>query len=154
MPPFTDLVSARESEIASSLPAVLPDAERATELQRQMVQWRAHHAAEFNAEREQLAAQLKSRSSVTPARTAVQRIMLGDLDSYHWLRMARNYLQTGTTCVTLVMDGQCRDTYANAPVGRRNIYHRSLHIAAIVAVHRVITWFKPAYPLEESQLIS
>jgi dolichyl-phosphooligosaccharide-protein glycotransferase len=139
------------SEIASSLPANLPDAERATELQRQMVQWREHHAAEFNAEREQLAAQLKSELSYTGA-DGVQRIMLGDLDSYHWLRMARNYLLTGMTCDS-VMDGHCRDTYANAPVGRRNIYHRSLHIAAIVAVHRVITWFKPAYPLEASSFL-
>lgn len=137
--------------IASSLPANLPAAERDAELKSQVVQWREHHAAEFNAEREQIAAQLKSELSYTGA-DGVQRIMLGDLDSYHWLRMARNYLLTGTTCDS-VADGQCRDTYANAPVGRRNIYHRSLHIAAIVAVHRLITWFKPAYPLEASSFL-
>ena len=139
------------SEIASNLSTNLPAAKRDAELQRQMVQWREHHAAEFDAEREQLAAQLKSELSYTGA-DGVQRIMLGDLDSYHWLRMARNYLLTGTTCDS-VMDGQCRDTYTNAPVGRCNIYHRSLHIAAIVAVHRLITWFKPAYPLEASSFL-
>ena len=52
-----------------------------------------------------------------------------------------------------MIDGQCRDTYANAPVGRRNVYNRSLHIAAIVALHRLITWFKPAYPLEASSFL-
>ncbi len=139
------------SEIASSLPANLPAAQRDAELQRQVVDWREHHAAEFDGEREQLAAQLKSELSYTGA-DGVQRIMLGDLDSYHWLRMARNYLLTGTTCDS-VIDGQCRDTYTNAPVGRRNIYHRSLHIAAIVALHRLITWFKPAYPLEASSFL-
>jgi hypothetical protein len=137
--------------IASSIPANLTAAERDAELRRQVVQWREHHAAEFNAEREQIAAQLRSELSYTGA-DGVQRIMLGDLDSYHWLRMARNYLLIGTTCDS-VMDGQCRDTYADAPVGRRNIYHRSLHIAAIVAVHRLITWFKPAYPLEASSFL-
>jgi asparagine N-glycosylation enzyme membrane subunit Stt3 len=73
-------------------------------------------------------------------------VYLGDIDSYLWLRHARNYLRTGTTCDAIV-DGECRDTFATAPVGQPMIYARSLHIAAIVGLHRVITAIAPEYPL-------
>ena len=43
---------------------------------------------------------------------------------------ARTVLRTGTPCDT-VIDGVCRDTYTNAPVGARSIYARALHVAAI-----------------------
>ncbi|MBV8359751.1 MAG: hypothetical protein JO189_17715, partial [Deltaproteobacteria bacterium] len=58
----------------------------------------------------------------------------------------------GTTCDAII-GGQCRDTYANAPVGRRNVYNRSPHIVAIVALHRLITFFKPSYPLDASSFL-
>ena len=74
---------------------------------------------------------------------------LGDRDSYLFLRHARTFLRTGTPC-DAVVDGTCRDTHALAPVGARTPYARSLHVAAIVAVHKVITWFRPAYPLPAS----
>jgi dolichyl-phosphooligosaccharide-protein glycotransferase len=137
--------------IAASLPADIPATSRPAELRRQADQWRRQHRSEFDEERNQIAAQLKAEISYRGADGA-QHIILGDYDSYHWLRMARNYLRTGTTC-DAVTDGQCRDTYANAPVGRRNVYNRSLHIAAIVAIHRLITLFKPAYPLEASSFM-
>jgi asparagine N-glycosylation enzyme membrane subunit Stt3 len=137
--------------IAATLPPETPAASRPAELRHRVDQWRQHHRGEFHAERQQVAARLKSELTHTGA-DGVQRIILGDYDSYHWLRMARNYLRSGTTCDT-VIDGQCRDTYANAPVGRRNIYNRSLHIAAIVALHRLITLFKPAYPLDASSFL-
>ena len=78
-----------------------------------------------------------------------EHVYLGDYDSYVWVRHARNYLRTGTTC-DAVVDGRCRDTLAMAPVGAEMHYARSLHIAAIVAVHRVIEWFVPGYPLTAS----
>jgi hypothetical protein len=71
---------------------------------------------------------------------------LGDLDSYLWLRLARNYLRQGTVC-DRVVDGVCRDDLAPAPVGREQLYARSLHTAAIVGLHRVITLFSPGFPL-------
>jgi asparagine N-glycosylation enzyme membrane subunit Stt3 len=141
----------RARTIAATLPPDVPAANRPAELRRQVDQWRQDHRGEFNAECEQVAARLKSELSHAGA-DGVQRVILGDYDSYHWLRMARNYLRTGTTCDAAV-DGQCRDTYANAPVGRRNVYNRSLHIAAIVALHRLITLFKPAYPLDASSFL-
>lgn len=75
-----------------------------------------------------------------------EHVYLGDYDSYTWLRHARTYLRTGTTCDARV-DGICRDTVTHAPLGRRDLYHRSVHIAAIVGLHRAITWIEPGFPL-------
>jgi len=73
-------------------------------------------------------------------------VYLGDYDSYVWLRAARNYLRHGTTC-DQVVDGVCRDTLTHAPVGREMRYGRSMHIVAIVGLHRLITSVRPAHPL-------
>jgi Ca2+/Na+ antiporter len=75
-----------------------------------------------------------------------EHVYLGDLDSYLWLRNARNYLRHGTTC-DAVIAGECRDTYSLAPVGHRMVYNRALHIAAIVGVYKLIRFFDPDYPL-------
>ena len=66
-----------------------------------------------------------------------------------WLRAARNYLRGGSVC-DRVSAGECRDTFTLAPVGTTMRYGRSLHTAAIVAVHRVATWVDPHYPLPAS----
>jgi dolichyl-diphosphooligosaccharide--protein glycosyltransferase len=81
-----------------------------------------------------------------------EHVYLGDYDSYAWLRTARNYLRLGTTCDEVV-GGVCRDTFTNAPVGVEQRYGRSLHIAAIVGLHRVLTLFEPAYPLMASAFL-
>ncbi|MGD1096879.1 MAG: STT3 domain-containing protein [Bryobacteraceae bacterium] len=137
--------------IAASLSADLPASRRWTELLGGVARWHGQHRGQFNGERAQIVTKLRSEFSFQDAGGA-SHIFLGDLDSYHWLRMARNYLRTGTTC-DAVTGGQCRDTYANAPVGRSALYPRSLHIAAIVALHRLITFFNPAYPLESSSFL-
>jgi dolichyl-diphosphooligosaccharide--protein glycosyltransferase len=81
-----------------------------------------------------------------------EHVYLGDLDSYLWLRHARTFLRTGTPC-DAVVNGECRDTYTSAPVGARTIYARSLHVAAIAGLHRVIGWFRPAHPLPASAFL-
>jgi dolichyl-diphosphooligosaccharide--protein glycosyltransferase len=78
-----------------------------------------------------------------------EHVYLGDYDSYLWARHARNVLRTGTTCDAEVA-GECRDTYANAPVGAPMRYRRSLHIEAIVALHRVLDFVRPGIPLTAS----
>jgi hypothetical protein len=78
-----------------------------------------------------------------------QHSYLGDYDSYVWLRSARNFLRTGTTCDSIV-DGVCRDDLALAPVGIEMRYGRSLHTAAIAFVHTVLSSFRPGYPLAAS----
>ncbi len=138
---------ASQIEIPSGIAAPRRDAER----HRRLLQWREQHRAEFESARQSMAAQMRSQFSYQ-GEDGARHVFLGDADSYHWLRMARNYLRTGTTC-DAVVNGQCRDTYANAPVGRRNVYSRSLHIAAIVAIHRLINLFKPGYPLAASSFL-
>src|SRR5262249_59594540 len=78
-----------------------------------------------------------------------EHVYLGDVDSYLWLRYARNYLRSGTTC-DAVVGGECRDLHTNAPVGTRTRYARSLHVAAIVGLHRLIHIVQPEYPLPAS----
>jgi len=77
---------------------------------------------------------------------------LGDLDSYAWLRAARTTLQRGTPCDAEV-NGRCRDALALAPVGLSMPHARSLHIAAIAALHRAATAVDPDFPLPASAFL-
>ena len=133
------------------IPSSVPEAQRIEERRRRLIEWKARHQGDFARARESLAEQMRSQLTYT-GEDGARYVFLGDVDSYHWLRMARNYLLTGTTCDTIVK-GECRDTYANAPVGRRNVYGRSLHIAAIVAMHRLISFFRRGYPLAASAFL-
>jgi dolichyl-diphosphooligosaccharide--protein glycosyltransferase len=76
-------------------------------------------------------------------------VYLGDLDSYAWLRAARNQLAHGVPC-DAVVDGRCRDTLTLAPVGLSVPLPRSLHVAAIAAVHQLATAVDPDFPLPAS----
>lgn len=114
-------------------------------------QWTAQHEAQFESERAAVAQSLKAQLRYT-GKDGREYVYLGDFDSYLWLRHARNSLRQGTTCDAIV-HGECRDTYTNAPVGARMIYQRSLHIAAIVGLHKLITLFRPHYPLPASAFL-
>lgn len=74
---------------------------------------------------------------------------LGDLDSYLWLRLARNHLRHGSPC-DRIEGGRCRDEMAPAPVGREQGYASSVHTAAIVALHRAVTPVLPGFPLSST----
>ncbi|MBI3782779.1 MAG: hypothetical protein HY270_05185 [Deltaproteobacteria bacterium] len=78
-----------------------------------------------------------------------EHVYLGDEDSYTWLRLARNYLQHGSTC-DVIAGGTCRDTFVNGQIGTEMLYSRSLHVAAIVVLQRLIEWFRPGYPLSST----
>jgi hypothetical protein len=76
-----------------------------------------------------------------------EHVYLGDFDSYLWLRHARTLLRTGDAC-DAVIDGACRDQHTGAPLGATTYYARTLHVAAIAAVHRLVTaWSGPDVPL-------
>lgn len=78
-----------------------------------------------------------------------EHVYLGDIDSYLWLRQARSQLRTGTRCEAVGGD-ECRDVLGNAPVGRPMPYARSLHVTAIVWLHRAIRTVCHGYPLPAS----
>jgi Oligosaccharyl transferase STT3 subunit len=75
--------------------------------------------------------------------------VLGGFDSYYWLRLARNVLSHGSACDEM-RNGRCWDGYARAPTGRPNLFSHSVHVYAIALAHRVITYFRPGYPLSSS----
>ena len=137
------------AEVDARLPADIP--ERRAAIDQAVRAWPKEHPAEFQQRGHEMAEQLASEFRYT-GDDGRQHVFLGDYDSYHWLRMARNYLRTGTTCDRIV-DGVCRDTYANAPVGRTNIYNRSLHIAAIIALNRLIALFRPGFPIPAASFL-
>ncbi len=114
-------------------------------------EWMQRNPAQVAAAEQRALAEIRSEMTFTAA-DGRSYTHLGDYDSYVWLRNARTYLSKGTTCDAIVGD-ECRDTYGNAPVGYRMVYNRSLHIAAIVTVHRLITFFRPGYPLPASAFL-
>jgi Oligosaccharyl transferase STT3 subunit len=106
------------------------------------------HPGDAKAARAAVAARLRQEFTFVAA-DARRYPHLDNYDSYLWLRHARNYLRSGTTCDSIAA-GECRDDLANAPVGSQMIYNRSLHIAGIVAVHKAATFFDSGYPLAAS----
>ncbi len=131
------------AEVDAQLPADVPH--RRAEIDQTVRAWTKDHPAEFQKWDHEMVDRIASEFRYM-GDDGRKYVFLGDYDSYHWLRMARNYLQSGTTCDRIV-DGICRDTYTNAPVGRTNVYNRSLHIAAIIAVNRLIAFFRPGFPI-------
>jgi dolichyl-phosphooligosaccharide-protein glycotransferase len=117
----------------------------AADVERRIDAWIAAHPAVFARARAVAAARVRREFQYRGA-DGRQHAYLGDYDSYLWLREARNDLRTGTTC-DAVVDGRCRDTYANAPVGGPMRYARSLHVAVIVGLHRLVTLVHPDAPL-------
>jgi hypothetical protein len=75
-----------------------------------------------------------------------EHVYLGDYDSYLFVRHAEHALRTGSPCDAWV-DGECRDTLANAPVGRRSRYHEGLHVWVIAGLHRLVTAVAPGFPI-------
>ena len=121
------------------------------DLRQAVDEWIAQHPDQFANEKTQLAGRMKARLRYH-GDDGKEYVYLGDLDSYVWLRNARNYLRTGTTC-DAVTDDVCLDTYTHAPVGGVMQYNRSLHIVSIVALHQFITFFSPSYPLPASAFL-
>lgn len=64
---------------------------------------------------------------------------LGDLDSYYYLRQARNYLMKGYTCDEINSEGKCFDSYIVAPIGGGA--QKNLHPYAIGVFYKIISLF-------------
>jgi Oligosaccharyl transferase STT3, N-terminal len=138
-------------QVTREVPQHMPPSPRGAPANVLINQWIDQHQAQFKTDKAAIAQRLKSQLSYT-GNDGQEYVYLGDFDSYLWLRHARNYLRTGTTC-DAVVDGACRDIYTNAPVGARTIYARSLHTAAIAGLHTLITRFRPDYPLPASAFL-
>ena len=79
-----------------------------------------------------------------------QYAYMGDIDSYYWLRQARNIEEKGVPCDT-IENGVCYDTYTLAPL--KLPLPKVLHPYAIIATYNILKPFNPDMTLMQAQLI-
>lgn len=93
-------------------------------------------------------AYLKSKFTYPVADT--EYVYLGDIDSYYWLRYARNIVEKGNYCDAKSSDGNgtCMDSYTIAPV--QIPASVNLHPYAIVAVYKIFSFFNHSFPLMQA----
>jgi len=136
-------------QLAANLDPALAGADRQTALSRDLDAWIAAHPVDYArdvaAETSRLTAALQYTDDAGRAHA-----LLGDYDSYTWLRAARTGLETGESCDALAADGSCRDTFTLAPLGFATPYGHSPHVWAIMTVQRIATWLDPHWPLPAS----
>jgi len=75
---------------------------------------------------------------------------MGDIDSYYWLRQAKNIVERGNIC-DVIENGVCYDTYTLAPNKVR--LSKSMHPYSIFFVYKVIKPFSQDFTLMQAQLI-
>src|SRR3989338_2423372 len=75
---------------------------------------------------------------------------MGDIDSYYWLRQAKNIVEKGYNC-DAIENGVCYDTYTLAPEKVR--LSKSLHPYSIALVYKAVKPFAPDFTLMQAQLI-
>lgn len=75
---------------------------------------------------------------------------LGDLDSYFYLRQARNIEQKNMVCDAII-DGRCRDTYKIAPLGDDAV--PSMHPYGIFYLYKILHIFNPKVNLMQAAFL-
>ena len=75
---------------------------------------------------------------------------IGDIDSYYWLRQAKNIVEKEYIC-DVVENGVCYDTYTLAPEKAR--LSKSLHPYSIAWVYNAVKPFNKDFTLMQAQLI-
>lgn len=137
---------------AAQLGSELAGAPRRAAIQRAVDAWITANPAQFA---EDVAAETTQLREALQYRDEAGRphALLGDYDSYTWMRAARNVLHHGDPCDARV-NGVCRDTFTLAPYGYASPYLESPHVRAIVAVHRLVTWFDPQQPLAATTFLA
>jgi dolichyl-phosphooligosaccharide-protein glycotransferase len=63
-----------------------------------------------------------------------------DIDTYHWLRLTENIIETGQARDTTI-NGTPWDTYVLAPVGRSMEQHNVLHPYIVAGFHNIVSQF-------------
>ena len=106
--------------------------------------------------KEQIAAQAKQNAAEMKGRLQYDSgdstyAYIGDIDSYYWLRQARNIVEKGDQC-DLRKDGQCFDTYTTAPVPRPK--EIDYYPVAIVWVYRFLKVFQPDLTLMQASFLT
>ncbi len=138
-------------QIDQQFPA-LPQSNKDTLIDQRTDQFLSDNKAQLDASVAELSGQLKEslRYNGTDGK---EHTYLGDLDSYFWLRYARNWLTKGTACDAVTPDGKCRDTFVLAPVGQPMDPDPSMHVFMIAYLYKFITLFDPQYPLPAASFL-
>ena len=76
---------------------------------------------------------------------------LGDIDSYYWLRMARNIVETGNQCDQVIND-RCYDTYTLAPTLKPKAY--DYYPIIIVWNYKFLHLFNPDMTLMQASFLT
>ncbi|MDO8481344.1 MAG: STT3 domain-containing protein [Nanoarchaeota archaeon] len=134
-----------ESQIRQQNPT-LPDAQVAQAVQQQVSQI---PKAQLESQIKATAAEMKGRLQYTSGDSTYAYI--GDIDSYYWLRQARNIVEKGDQC-DLRKDGQCFDTYTTAPIPR--LKEIDYYPKVIVAVYRFLKVFQPDMTLMQASFLT
>jgi len=121
------------------------------ELESAVVRWMAQNAETVASLRRQ--AERRFRDALTfEGEDGRRHVYLGGNDGYYWLQLARTELARGSVCDR--RDGSvCIDALGNAPIGQEVEYTDSPHVHAIAALHRVITWLIPGFPLSSTSYL-
>lgn len=127
----------------------LPQASKQNIINREFQAVREANKAEIEIARAQLSQQYKDLISYEY--NGKKYIYLGDIDSYFWLRHARNIIENGHVCDEVV-DGICRDKFALAPVGRQE--YPSIHPYAIFTTFKITQFLGFDYPLMHVAMIA
>ena len=75
---------------------------------------------------------------------------MGDIDSYYWLRQARNIVEKGYNC-DVVENGICYDTYTLAPLKLR--LGKTFHPYSIAVFYKILKVFNPDITIMQAQIL-
>ncbi len=118
------------------------------ELESAVARWIAQNAETVQALHEQAAQRFRDALTFE-GDDGRRHVYLGGNDGYYWLQLAKTVLARGSVC-DRVDHGVCIDAFGNAPIGQEIEYTVSPHVYAIAALHRVITWLIPGFPLSST----
>jgi hypothetical protein len=121
-----------------------PATPEAADLDKRLEAWIAANGEAFATRKSALAERLRAERRLDSVTGHLP--YLGGMDGYYWSRQARNRWLTGTVC-DAVDEGECRDTYTHASLGRPMAYPHSAHAVAISTTHGLAVLLDSAWPL-------
>jgi asparagine N-glycosylation enzyme membrane subunit Stt3 len=127
----------------------LPQTSKQTIINREFESTREANKVDIEIAKKQLSQQYKDLISYEY--NGKKYIYLGDIDSYFWLRHARNIDENGFICDE-VIDGECRDKFALAPVGRKDT--PSIHPYAIFSTFKISQFLGFDIPLMHASMVA
>ena len=136
------------SEVNSKYPN-LPQTSKENIIQNDIMKYNKENRASINEGVKSLSSQYKDLISYEYNNK--KYIYLGDIDSYYWLRFAKNVEEKGYICDEII-DGECWDNHALAPLGRKDT--ATMHPYVIAGVHKLSKFIGYDIPLMQASLIT